>query len=84
MQNEGQGKMTHSTKSAALGLLFGRDNVKITDVKFFVGSGNPSVEAMWGEINSALEQEKNGTAVISSNFDDPAKLQSGNEFLASL
>lgn len=86
MQKEGQDKMAQSKKDEVIALLFERDNEKVHDIKFFVGTQSSLVpeDRLWGEILSALIQEREGTARISTSFTDPARIQSGREFLKTL
>jgi len=75
-----------SKKDAALSLLFERGGATIEDVKFFVGDevGSSTEEDVWGQIHSALVQERMGTATITTKFEDPAKLVDAETFLCSL
>ena len=76
--------MSKSAKDMALSLLF-EDGVEVQDVKFFKGD-SPSVteEEFWGEVRSALMQERMGTATVSTTFPDPAKPIDAVAFLESL
>ena len=77
--------MSDSKKDAALALLFEQPGVTIRDVKFFKGAlSNASEEDFWGEVNSALEQERDGTATVSKVFVSKAKVINAREFLDSL
>ena len=77
--------MTGSMKEAALGLLLDQKGAVVEDIKFFKGDADSfTVEELWGQVHSALMQERMGTATISNEFVDGAVLVDAQAFLASL
>jgi len=74
-----------SKREAALSLLFGQVGEKVEDVKFFIGDSRSITEDdFWGQVHSALMQERMGKATISTTFADPAKPIDAKAFLNSL
>jgi hypothetical protein len=80
-------KIVHTSKrEEALSLLFEQPGVTVEDVKFFVGVSVQSAteEDVWGQIHSALLQERMGTATVTTNFKDLAVLVDAKAFLSGL
>lgn len=66
---------TGSKRETALSLLLEQPGVAVEDIKFFKGDASTfTSEEFWGEVHSALLQERAGTAEVTATPPGGAKL----------